>query len=112
MIRSTLALKLAGDIAPARKSTARPGFWKRLFEARQAQADRVARVTLAERGTKIKGVDGLITNHPGIPLMLRFADCVPIMLYDSENNAIGIAHAGWRGTCAGAVLAAVPVTRK
>ncbi|HZQ10822.1 MAG TPA: peptidoglycan editing factor PgeF [Anaerolineae bacterium] len=67
-------------------------------DAHQAQADRVAQVTLAERGTRIQGVDGLITNLRGIPLMLRFADCVPILLYDPTHQAIGIAHAGWRGT--------------
>lgn len=69
-------------------------------DARQAQADRVARVTLAERGTRLTGVDGLITDVPGIPLLLRFADCVPIFLYDPAHQAIGIAHAGWRGTVA------------
>ncbi len=67
-------------------------------DASQAQADQVARVTPKERGTRIKGVDGLITNERGIPLMLRFADCVPILLYDPTHHAIGIAHAGWRGT--------------
>lgn len=67
-------------------------------DAGQAQADRVAHVTDAERGTRIKGVDGLITNRRNLPLMLRFADCVPIVLYDPKNQAIGIAHAGWRGT--------------
>jgi YfiH family protein len=67
-------------------------------DASQGQADRVARVTEAQRGTRIQGVDGLITDLPGIPLMLRFADCVPILLYDPAHQAIGIAHAGWRGT--------------
>ncbi len=67
-------------------------------DARQAQADQVAVITARERGTRIQGVDGLITNQPGIPLMLRFADCVPILLYDPAHRAIGIAHAGWRGT--------------
>ncbi len=67
-------------------------------DASQAQADRVARVTTQERGTRIQGIDGLITNERGIPLMLRFADCVPILLYDPTHEAIGIAHAGWRGT--------------
>lgn len=69
-------------------------------DASQAQADQVAIVTENERGTRIKGVDGLITNIRGIPLMLRFADCVPILLYDPVHAAIGIAHAGWRGTVA------------
>lgn len=67
-------------------------------DASQAQADRVARVTANERGTRLKGIDGLITNERGVPLMLRFADCVPILLYDPGNHAIGIAHAGWRGS--------------
>jgi YfiH family protein len=69
-------------------------------DASQAQADQVAHVTAAQRGTRIKGVDGLITDAPGIPLMLHFADCVPILLYDPAHRAIGIAHAGWRGTVA------------
>lgn len=69
-------------------------------DASQAQADKVALVTDAERGTRLQGIDGLITNHVGIPLMLRFADCVPILLYDPVHQAIGIAHAGWRGTVA------------
>ncbi len=67
-------------------------------DASQAQADQVARVTANARGTRIKGIDGLITHERGIPLMLRFADCVPILLYDPAHHAIGIAHAGWRGT--------------
>lgn len=67
-------------------------------DANQAQADQVARVTRAERGTRIQGVDGLITNVRGIPLLLRFADCVPILFYDPAHHAIGLAHAGWRGT--------------
>lgn len=69
-------------------------------DASQAQADRVALVTEQERGTRLKGIDGLITNRRNIPLMLRFADCVPILLFDPLHHAIGIAHAGWRGTVA------------
>lgn len=67
-------------------------------DASQAQANSVARVTATERGTTIRMVDGLITNVRGIPLMLRFADCVPILLYDPLHQAIALAHAGWRGS--------------
>ncbi len=42
--------------------------------------------------------DAMITNTPGVTLMMRFADCVPILLFDPVNWAIGIAHAGWIGT--------------
>jgi polyphenol oxidase len=44
--------------------------------------------------------DGLVTNQPGVPLSMRFADCVPILFYDPEHHAVGLAHAGWRGTVA------------
>lgn len=67
-------------------------------DASQAQADQVAIITETERGTRVNGVDGLITNRRDVTLMLRFADCVPILLYDPVRQAIGIAHAGWRGT--------------
>lgn len=43
-------------------------------------------------------VDGLLTNKVGINLMLSFADCTPILLYDPINKAIGNIHSGWRGT--------------
>jgi len=57
-------------------------------------------------GSPVKA-DGLITDRPGLALLQRFADCVPILLYDPKHRALGIAHAGWRGTVAGA--AASPV---
>lgn len=48
--------------------------------------------------------DGMITNQPNVALSMRFADCVPVMFFDPTNHAIGIGHAGWRGTVAGVVL--------
>ncbi len=42
--------------------------------------------------------DAIITNIPNICLMMRFADCVPILLFDPEKRVVGIAHAGWIGT--------------
>jgi len=42
--------------------------------------------------------DGLITNTPGVLLAILTADCLPIILVDKKNRAVGIFHAGWRGT--------------
>jgi copper oxidase (laccase) domain-containing protein len=42
--------------------------------------------------------DAILTNQPEVILMMRFADCVPILLFDPVNRAIGIVHAGWIGT--------------
>ena len=42
--------------------------------------------------------DAVITNDSGVALMLCYADCVPVLLYDPVHNAAGLVHAGWRGT--------------
>ena len=42
--------------------------------------------------------DAIITRQPKVSLLMRFADCTPILLFDPVSRAIGIAHAGWVGT--------------
>ncbi len=42
--------------------------------------------------------DGLLTLLPGICLVIRTADCVPVYAYDPVRRALGAAHSGWRGT--------------
>lgn len=42
--------------------------------------------------------DGILTDNPAVTLLMRFADCVPILLFDPVKNVIGIVHAGWQGT--------------
>lgn len=51
--------------------------------------------------------DGLVTDRPGLPLTMRFADCTPILFYDPVQHVAGIAHAGWRGTVSGAGVSAL-----
>ena len=47
---------------------------------------------------KFEFVDGFITNKKNIPLVTKYADCTPIILYDKIKNVIGNVHSGWRGT--------------
>jgi len=42
--------------------------------------------------------DALVTNTPGVSLMVFTADCTPLLLHDPITGAVGAAHAGWRGT--------------
>jgi polyphenol oxidase len=42
--------------------------------------------------------DGLVTNTPGLLLGIQTADCLPIVLVDLRHRAVGVFHAGWRGT--------------
>lgn len=51
--------------------------------------------------------DILITNSPYVTLFQRFADCVPILLVDPKRRALGLVHAGWRGTLQKASAVAV-----
>ncbi|HHX42612.1 MAG TPA: peptidoglycan editing factor PgeF [Chloroflexi bacterium] len=70
----------------------------RVVSARQVHGDRVARVGDADVGRTLEATDALITDAPDVLLVLRFADCVPVWLYDPQHHAIGLAHAGWQGT--------------
>lgn len=51
--------------------------------------------------------DALITRRRGIALTMSTADCVPLLFYDPVTEAIGVAHAGWRGTARGIAAATV-----
>lgn len=47
-------------------------------------------------------VDCLLTAEPAVYLFMTFADCVPVLLFDPVRRVVGLVHAGWRGTLAGA----------
>ena len=70
-----------------------------VISVHQVHADRI----IAVDGKMAKGreADALITNRKGFLLSVRTADCVPLLLYDSVNEAVGAVHAGWQGTFMG-----------
>lgn len=61
-------------------------------------------VTSADKGIGIYrekdmlSVDGLVTVEPGVTLCTYYADCTPLFFVDTGTHAVGLAHAGWRGT--------------
>ncbi len=72
---------------------------------RQVHGSAVAAVTAADRGRgaaaiaeAIPATDALLTDEPGVPLLMCFADCTPLLFHDPVRGVVGIAHAGWRGT--------------
>ena len=56
--------------------------------------------------------DALVTNNPGHWIGVRTADCVPILLADTRTHAVAAVHAGWRGTVANIVGAALEKMRE
>lgn len=49
--------------------------------------------------------DAILTDRPEVTLFMRFADCVPVVLFDPHRQVIGLVHAGWQGTVKGVVRA-------
>ncbi len=67
----------------------------------------IDRESLRDPGHNDLHADGMVCNTPGITLTMRYADCVPIVLFDPVRNTCGIAHAGWPGVVAGVIAATV-----
>lgn len=55
----------------------------------------------------IPQADGIMTNLKHTALLIRTADCLPIFIYDSTIEAIGLIHAGWRGSHQNIVIKAI-----
>lgn len=49
-------------------------------------------------GKYFPNTDGLITNQSGVGLVVKFADCTPIVLYDPTHHVLATIHSGWRST--------------
>jgi YfiH family protein len=67
-----------------------------LISLRQIHSDLIHRVD-AVTAQLLVG-DGLVTDTPGLVLAVQTADCLPIILADRKRRAVGVFHAGWRGT--------------
>jgi polyphenol oxidase len=52
-------------------------------------------------------VDALLTDNSRVTLLMRYADCVPVLLFDPRHRAVGIVHSGWKGTVKRATAAAI-----
>jgi YfiH family protein len=74
-----------------------------LISLRQTHSDLIHRVDRApDRSSNclphpLTG-DGMVTATPGLILAVQTADCLPVILVDRKRQAVGVFHAGWRGT--------------
>ena len=80
-----------------------------LFVARQVHGTTIARVRAGDEPAALAQVeaDGICSDSPGLAVGVFVADCVPALVVDPRTGSFAAVHAGWRGTVAGVLPAAV-----
>ncbi|HEY2900339.1 MAG TPA: peptidoglycan editing factor PgeF [Polyangia bacterium] len=80
-----------------------------MYAATQVHGATVARVRAGDDEAAIArlNADGLCIDAPGAVVSIYVADCIPVLMADARTGAVAAVHAGWRGTVAGVVPAAV-----
>jgi len=93
--------------------------YRDLTGAKQVHGDHVVCVRGKDKGkgalsydSAIENTDALITAEKGLPLAILTADCLSVFLYDPGHQAIGLVHAGWRGSQKGICVKAVEAMRE
>ena len=84
---------------------------KNLILMHQTHSNKVIEIKKNNLGKKIFS-DAVITNLKNIALGVVTADCVPILLYDKNNNTIGCIHAGWKGSLSGIIFKTINKIKK
>lgn len=109
-----LGLSTGDDPACVQENRRRVGHELGLFPDRWATAGQVhgAEVAIVREPGHVSGVDGLVTDRPGILLAVTVADCAAVLLADPEAGVVGAAHAGWRGAVSGILRRTVETMRR
>ena len=87
----------------------------RLLRLRQVHGRDVVVVSAGGEGPAVDPApeaDALASNDPGAALVIRGADCVPVLMADRRLGVVAAAHAGWRGTAARTAVAALDALRE
>jgi YfiH family protein len=106
----SLNLAIEGDDAPAARAEN-----LRLLLEDFAPGDALAdlhqvhgnEVVVARGAVDRADADGLVTDRPGVVLLVRAADCVPVLLADADGRVVGAAHSGRNGVVSGVVVKTV-----
>jgi YfiH family protein len=71
-----------------------------LISARQVHGTEVAVVGATESDQELEGYDALISDRPGVALLIQQADCQAVLLHDPFKKVIANIHCGWKGSVA------------
>ena len=96
---------VARNRALALEALGAAGIAERVVEPKQVHGDHIVVVRSADedslaqvRAEALEGADAVVCTVPGVPVLLCFADCVPVVLV--APGAFAVVHSGWRGTFA------------
>jgi YfiH family protein len=64
-------------------------------------------VANADRASCLPQADACIARHRAAVCAVMTADCLPVLLCDTQGSVVGVAHAGWKGLAAGVIEATV-----
>ncbi|MDR2034460.1 MAG: peptidoglycan editing factor PgeF [Helicobacteraceae bacterium] len=108
-----LGLRVGDDpakVAQNRAFTAQALKTNAIVYMNQVHSDRVVLIDYAP--LEPPECDAMISKTPNIALAVLTADCVPILFYDPKVRAIGVAHAGWKGSVALIAIKTVEAMRE
>lgn len=71
--------------------------WRKIFSLKQMHGTKIIKISRKGNFEKETRGDGLITNQKNVFLMIKTADCFPMLVFDPKTKAIGACHIGWRG---------------
>src|SRR5258705_9878187 len=97
------ALATAIGVPPERVVSLNQVHGREVVTVRRNVAADALRAMQAERPQ----ADALVSDAPDVALVVRAADCVPLLIGDSRTGTVAAVHAGWRGTAAGVAAAAI-----
>lgn len=80
------------------------GLLKQAVSAKLTHSENVAVVGARDSGTTIPNTDGLVSKDGGVVLTVTVADCYPIYFFTPNENTVGLAHSGWRGSVSNLIL--------
>lgn len=106
------AFTQVGDLADVSAEPSRSPLMVRMQQVHGADVQVVDRSWLESAPVRPPVADGLVTDVPGVVLLVRVADCVPVLLADLEHRVVGAAHAGRPGLVAGIVPTTVARMRE
>ncbi|MBQ3437541.1 MAG: laccase domain-containing protein, partial [Fusobacterium sp.] len=79
---------------------------KILYSTYQTHSNNIENVTTASQ-TYFKDTDGLLSSNKNSALLVKYADCLPIFIYDENTQTFGAVHSGWQGSYKTIILEAL-----